>query len=70
MENLTVDDSVLESYRRTNISHGLILQISPEDFAKLLRLISMELPDAYVVYQTHSLGKLWIKRGEAEVAQQ
>ncbi|MFA5366049.1 MAG: hypothetical protein WC325_12780 [Candidatus Bathyarchaeia archaeon] len=66
MIKVNVEDSVLESYSRTNIPHGLILQISPEDFAKLLHSISTELPDAYVVYQTHSLGRLYIKRGEPD----
>jgi hypothetical protein len=65
----TPEKELIDSLQKVSVTHGLVLRGPQVDFLRLLRTLEQELPDLYVVYQTSSVGRLWIKRGEPEAQQ-
>ena len=64
------EKELIDSLQKVSVTHGLVLRGPQVDFLRLLRTLEQDLPDLYVVYQTSSVGQLWIKRGaETEVRQ-
>lgn len=61
------EKELIDSLQNVSVTHGLVLRGPQVDFLRLLRTLEQELPDLYIVYQTSSTGRLWIKRGEEEV---
>ena len=64
------EKELIDSLQKVSVTHGLVLRGPQVDFLRLLKTLEQELPELYVVYQTSSTGRLWIKRGEEEVSQQ
>jgi predicted metal-dependent RNase len=65
----TPEKELIDSLQKVSVTHGLVLRGPQVDFLRLLKTLEQELPELYVVYQTSSTGRLWIKRGEREVSQ-
>lgn len=65
----TPENELIDSLQKVSVTHGLVLRGPQVDFLRLLRTLEQEIPDLYVVYQTSSVGRLWIKRGETEAQQ-
>jgi hypothetical protein len=63
------EKELIDSLQKVSVTHGLVLRGPQVDFLRLLRTLEQDLPDLYVVYQTSSVGRLWIKRGETEAQQ-
>ena len=61
------EKELIDSLQKVSVTHGLVLRGPQVDFLRLLRTLEQEIPDLYIVYQTSSTGRLWIKRGEEEV---
>lgn len=59
-----LEKELIDSLQKVSVTHGLVLRGPQVDFLRLLRTLEQDLPDLYVVYQTSSVGQLWIKRGE------
>jgi hypothetical protein len=64
------EKELIDSLQKVSVTHGLVLRGPQVDFLRLLRTLEQDLPDLYVVYQTSSVGRLWIKRGEETEARQ
>jgi hypothetical protein len=64
------EKELIDSLQKVSVTHGLVLRGPQVDFLRLLRTLEQDLPDLYVVYQTSSTGRLWIKRGAEEVPKQ
>lgn len=66
----TPEQELIDSLQKVSVTHGLVLRGPQVDFLRLLKTLEQDFPELYVVYQTSSTGRLWIKRGEEEVSQQ
>jgi len=65
----TPEKELIDSLQNVSVTHGLVLRGPQVDFLRLLKTLEQELPDLYIVYQTSSTGRLWIKRGEEKVSE-
>jgi hypothetical protein len=54
-----------ENIAHAIISGGVVVHCKLADFEALLEQIAVEHPEIRVVYRRISVGKLWIKEGEA-----
>lgn len=61
------EKELIDSLQKVSVTHGLVLRGSQVDFLRLLKTLEQDFPELYIVYQTSSTGRLWIKRGEEEV---
>ena len=60
----SIESELFESLQKVSVTHGLMLRGPQVDFLLLLKTVEQDFPELYVVYQTSSTGRLWIKRGE------
>ena len=65
----TPEKELIDSLQKVSVTHGLVLRGPQVDFLRLLKTLEQDFPELYIVYQTSSTGRLWIKRGEEEVTQ-
>lgn len=64
------EKELIDSLQNVSVTHGLVFRGPQVDFLRLLKTLEQELPNLYIVYQTSSTGRLWIKRGEETEARQ
>jgi predicted metal-dependent RNase len=64
------EKELIDSLQKVSVTHGLVVRGPQIDFLHLLETLEQDFPELFVVYQTSSTRRLWIKRGEDEVAKQ
>jgi hypothetical protein len=55
-----------ENVANARVTAALVLKIRVADFERLKQNLKSEFPEAEIVFQRVSVGRLWIKEDEAE----
>jgi|GEM_PF-2096132 len=63
------EQELIDSLQKVSVTHGLVLRGPQVDFLRLLNTLEQDYPELYIVYQTSSTGRLWIKRRQEEAPQ-
>jgi hypothetical protein len=62
----STNTDLISSLQNDDVTLGLILRGKLVDTKRLTRTLQLEFPDLFLVYQTVSVGKLFIKKGEPQ----